>query len=50
MAERAGDEVGLVDHAGADRAGIDLDQADDVRVLRLINSVICDSTWRLERR
>ena len=33
MAERARDVLGLVDHAGADRARIDLDQPDDVGVL-----------------
>ena len=33
MAELLGDVLGLVHHAGADRAGIDLDQSDDVRVL-----------------
>ena len=32
MPERIGDVLGLVDHAAADRAGIDLDQADQVRV------------------
>jgi len=40
----------LVDHAGADGAGIHLNQADDVRVLLLMKSVIRDRTWRLERR
>ena len=35
MTERFGDDVRLVDAAAADRAGVDLDQADDVRVLRL---------------
>src|SRR5580692_462295 len=33
VAELAGDVVGLVQHAGADRAGINLDEADDVGFL-----------------
>src|SRR6185437_13471517 len=32
--EFSGDRFRLVHHAGADRAGVDLDEADDVRVLR----------------
>ena len=31
VAQRLGDVLGLVDHAAADRADVDLDQADDVR-------------------
>ncbi len=33
--EGIGDVLGLVDHAAADRADIDLDEPDDVRILRL---------------
>ena len=33
MAQRFGDDLGLVDVAGADRPGVDLDQADDVGVV-----------------
>jgi hypothetical protein len=32
MAKMVGDETGLVDHAGADRTRIDLDQPDDVGI------------------
>ena len=35
VAERFGDQLRLVDQPGADRAGVDLDQPDDVRVLGL---------------
>ena len=35
MPERIGDVFGLVDHAAADRTDVDLDEADDVRVLLL---------------
>src|ERR1700674_2094713 len=35
MPQRACNEVGLIDHAGADRAGIDLDQTHHVRILLL---------------
>ena len=34
VAELAGDVLRLVDHAGADRARVDLDEADDVRDAR----------------
>ncbi len=33
MAELAGDVLGLVHHAGADRAGVHLDEADHVGLL-----------------
>ena len=48
--ERLGDVFGLVDHAAAHRADIDLDEPDDVRILRLDELVIPSSTRRLERR
>jgi hypothetical protein len=35
MPEGPSDDVGLIDAARSDRAGVDLDEADDVRVLRL---------------
>ena len=35
MAERLGDVLGLVQHAGAHRADIDLDEAHDVGILLL---------------
>ena len=50
VAELAGDVVGLVEHAGADRAGVDLDQADDVGLSARMNSVMPLSTLRLLRR
>ena len=34
--QRSCDVLGLVHHAGAHRAGIDLDQADDVGILGLM--------------
>jgi hypothetical protein len=33
VAELSGDVLGLVHHAGADRAGVHLDQADHIGVL-----------------
>src|ERR1700688_1793436 len=35
VAQRARDEVRLIDHAGADGSGVDFDQTDDVRILLL---------------
>jgi hypothetical protein len=38
VAQRLGDVFGLVDHAAAHRTDVDLDEADDVRVLFLHES------------
>ncbi len=35
VAQRAGNEIGLIDHSGADGAGVHFDEADDIRVLLL---------------